>query len=84
MPPKAMPGGNERRYFHGEILAVRIDMGSPEPAIAATAAEVNVTTPHTLVCLPLSEGTGTSTADRSSNRFTARIEDAQWLSENRR
>jgi hypothetical protein len=82
LPPKALPGRHEPRYFHGDIFAVRIDMGSAEPAVAATAAEVTVPTAHTLVCLPLNEGTGTTTADRSSNRYVAKIEHAQWLRRN--
>ncbi len=79
IPPKALPERHGVRYYHGEILAVRIDMGCPEPVVAASAAEVAVPTAHTLVCLPFHEGSGTTTADSSPNKFVAQIENAQWL-----
>lgn len=83
MPPKALPNGHGVRYFQGDIVSVRIDMGQREPAIAATLAELNVPSTHTLVCLPFSEGRGNTTADVSRNQFTARIDNARWISNNR-
>jgi serine/threonine protein kinase len=79
LPSKALIEGHGTRYFQGAISAVRIDMGNPEPAIASTAEQVNIPTARTLVCLPLHEGSGTTTADRSANHFVARIENARWL-----
>lgn len=79
LPSKALIEGHGTRYFQGAISAVRIDMGNPEPAIASTVEQVNIPTARTLVCLPLHEGSGTTTADRSANHFVARIENARWL-----
>ncbi|MBL8891512.1 MAG: protein kinase [Planctomycetaceae bacterium] len=83
MPPKSLPNGHGVRYFHGDVLSVRIDMGLAEPAVATTPAELNIPSAHTLICLPFSEGQGTTTADRSQNQYVGRIENAVWRTADR-